>query len=148
MRIRALAIVIFLLVSGVLLCARQEESVDQLIARADAAAPKQQADLYIQVADRELKSTLASYKANQIDAARASLAQVVKYADKGHSAAIKSDKKLKHAEIKIRQISDHLRDLKFDLDPDDQPLVQAAVDKLESFRTDLLHSMFGANSHD
>jgi hypothetical protein len=30
------------------------------------------------------------------------------------------------------------------VDPDDQPVVQAAIDKLESFRTELLKSMFGS----
>src|ERR1700751_5345412 len=107
---RLLTLVIFLLAAGSVSFARQEESVEQLIARADAASPKQQADLYLEVADRELQQTIASYKANQIPAGRSSLEQVVKYADKAHSSALHTGKKLKHTEIKIRQISGRLRD--------------------------------------
>ena len=59
-----------------------------------------------------------------------------------------SDKRLKHTEIKIRGISNKLRDLKLNVDIDDQPGVQAAIDRLEGFRTELLHSMFGSKNND
>jgi hypothetical protein len=72
----------------------------------------------------------------------------VKYADKGHSAAIQSGKRLKHTEIKLRQVALHLRDLKLNVDVDEQPLVQAAVDKLEDYRTEILKAMFGSKSND
>ena len=72
----------------------------------------------------------------------------MKYADKGRSAAIQSGKRLKHTEIKIREIAERLRDLQFNVDVDDQPLVQATVDKLEDFRTEILKSMFGSKNND
>ena len=72
----------------------------------------------------------------------------MKYADKGHTAAIQSGKRLKHTEIKLRQTALHLRDLRFNVDVDDQPLVQAAVDKLEDFRTEILKAMFGSKNND
>ena len=55
---------------------------------------------------------------------------------------------MKHTEIKLRQVALHLRDLKFNVDVDDQPLVQAAVDKLEDFRTEILKNMFGSKNND
>ena len=55
---------------------------------------------------------------------------------------------LKHTEIKLRQVALHLRDLKFNVDVDDQPLVQAAVDKLEDYRTEILKNMFGSKNND
>jgi len=141
---------IFLLVLAV--CAisfsKKEDSIEQLMAKADAASGGEKADLCVEVAERALKLTLGGYKANQPADARKSLEQVVTYADKAHAAAIQSGKKLKHTEIKIRQMSEHLHDLKFNVEPDDQPVVQAAIDKLEDFRTEILKNMFGSKSHD
>jgi hypothetical protein len=148
MKTKVLTILIFALAAGLLGFARQEETLPQLMARADAASSGQQADLCMEVAEREVKLALAAYKANNIDEGRDSLQQIVKYADKGHSAAIQSGKRLKHTEIKLRQAALHLRDLKFNVDVDDQPLVQAAVDKLEDYRTEILKKMFGSKSDD
>jgi hypothetical protein len=49
-------------------------------------------------------------------------------------------------EIKIRRLVARFRDLKQNVDADEQTAVQAAVDKLEGFRTDLLKSMFGSKN--
>jgi hypothetical protein len=148
MKSRALSILIFLVTAGLVCSARQEDSLPQLMAKADAASSGQQADLCMEVAERELKLTIEAYKASKEEEGRASLQQIVKYSDKAHSAAIRSGKRLKHTEIKMRQIAGHLRDLKFNADVDDQPLVQAVVDKLEEFRTQILKSMFGSKSND
>lgn len=142
------AILIFVLATSLLTFAREEGNLRDLIARAEAASPRQQPDLYMQVAERELKLAIESYKAGKPEEGRASLQQIVSYADKGHWAAIHTGKRVKHTEIKLRQIALRLRDLKQNVDVDDQPLVQAAVDKLEDFRTELLKSMFGSKDHD
>ena len=148
MKNKVLAILMFVLSAALFCFARQEDTLPQLIAKADTASSGQQADLCMEVAERELKLVIAAYKANKTDEGRDSLEQIVKYADKGHSAAIQSGKRLKHTEIKLRQVALHLRDLKFNVDVDDQPLVQAAVDKLEDYRTEILKSMFGSKSND
>ena len=148
MKTKVLTILIFVLSAGLFCFARQTETLPQLMARADAASSGQQADLCMEVAEREVKLVIEAYKANKADEVPDSLEQIVKYADKGHSAAIKSGKRLKHTEIKLRQVALHLRDLKFNVDVDDQPLVQATVDKLEDFRTEILKSMFGSKSND
>jgi len=142
------AILIVLLATSILSFGRSEEPLQQLIARADAAQPGHQPDLYVEVAERELKSTVESYKANKPEEGRVALEQIVTYADKAHAAAIHTGKRIKHTEIKIRQIATRLRDLKLDVAVDDQPLIQAALDKLEDFRTELLRSMFGSKSND
>jgi hypothetical protein len=132
------------LVGVSLLSFGREESLEQLMVKADAAPQAQQTDLCIEIADRELKLTLDAYKANNPDQGRAALDEIVKYSDKAHSAAIHTGKKIKHTEIRIRRISERLRDLKSNADADDQPIIQAAIDKLEAFRTELLKSMFGS----
>ena len=140
--------VLLILLAGVAWGEQKDDSLQKLIAKADAAPSTQQAELCMQVAERELKLTIESYKSNKSEEGQGSLQQVVNYADKAHSAAIHSGKKVKHTEIKLRQIAGHLRDLKFNVDADDQPLVQAAIDKLEDFRTQLLKSMFGSHNNE
>jgi hypothetical protein len=88
------------------------------------------------------------FKADKMEEFRAAMQQIVKYADSAHSAALHSGKHLKHTEIKIREISNHLRDIKGNVDAEEQPPVQAVIDRLEGFRTELLHSMFGSKSND
>src|SRR5579871_6819357 len=91
-------ILIFVLAAGLFCFARQEETVPQLMAKADAASSGQQADLCMEVAEREVKLAVEAYKTNKIDDGRDSLQQIVKYADKGRTAAMQSGKRLKHTE--------------------------------------------------
>ena len=145
---RLVGVILLLLAAGTASFGRAEETLEQLIARADAARPDQQPDLYMQVAERELKSATEANKSDKIEEFREAVQQVVKYSDSAHSAAMHSGKRLKRTEIKIRQIATRLRDLKLNVGADDQPPVQAAIDRLESFRSELLHSMFGSKSND
>jgi hypothetical protein len=138
---------ILLLVAGLASPAAKEESLEQLIARADSARPEQQPDLYMQVADRLLKSASETYKSNR-QQFQTEIQDIVKYSDNAHSAALHANKHVKRTEIKIRQISTRLRDMKLNVDVDDQQRIQTAIDRLEGFRTELLHSMFGSKSND
>jgi hypothetical protein len=141
---RVAATLMLLILGSTLAGARQEETLEQLKARADAARPEQRPDLCTQVADRELKLGLDAFKENKVEEGRAAVQQVVAYSEKAQLAASSTGKRIKHTEIKIRQFSTRLRDLKMNVSADDQPAIQEAVDKLENFRTELLHSMFGA----
>jgi len=120
------------------------ETINELIARAEAARPDQQADLYMEVAQKALKSAPEAYKADKVEEFRAAVQQIVQYSDRAHLAALHSGKHVKDTEIKIREIAIRLRDIKLNVDVDDQPPVQTAMDQLEGFRTELLHSMFGS----
>lgn len=148
MRTRCAAVLLCLLAVTSVSFGRKDESIEQMIARADAAKPDQQTDLYAQIAQRELQLAIDAYRASQWEQFRTSLEQTVKYCDSAHSAAMHADKHLKRTEIKIREISNRLRNLKLAVDVDDQPVVQAAIDRLEGFRTELLHNMFGSKSND
>ena len=134
---------IFLAVSAVAGSAAEHESLEQLITRADAAPEGQKPDLYLEIAEREVKVASDSYSGGKAEDGRAALQQVVSYADKAHALVLKSGKKLPHTEIKIRRMAARLRDLKRNVEADEQTGVQAAIDKLETFRTDLLQGMFG-----
>lgn len=146
MRKRVGAILLLALAASVSSLGR-EETLEQLIARANAAQPDQQPDLYMHVAQRELKSATEAFKADKMEDFRTAVQQIVKYSDSAHSAALHSGKRLKNTEIKIREIAIRLRDIKLNVDLEEQPPVQAAIDRLEAFRTELLHSMFGSKSN-
>jgi len=123
--------------------AAKEQSLQELIARANAAPLKEQPGLYIDVAERQLKSADELYGEGKVDDARAAIADVVTYSQKAHDAAVQSGKKLKPTEMASRKMSHRLRDLKRTLNFDDQAPVQAAADRLETMAQDLLSHMFG-----
>jgi hypothetical protein len=125
-----------------------EETTEELIARANAARADQQPDLYMEVARRELRAATDAFKAEKDTEFLAAVEQIVKYSDSAHVASIHSGKHLKNTEIKIREIAIRLRDLKLNVDMDQQPPVQAAIDRLEGFRTELLNGMFGTKNQD
>lgn len=142
------AVWLCLLISSVSVFARKEETLDELVARANQARPEQQIDLYMEIAERELKFAVSANTESHNDALHSALQQIVKYSGNAHSAALHADKHLKHTEIKLRGISARLRDLKLNADVEAQPAVQAAIDQIEGFRTELLKALFGSKSND
>jgi uncharacterized protein YccT (UPF0319 family) len=128
--------------------ARKEETVQELVARAEAAKVEQQPDLYMEAAERQRRVALDALKAEHWDEFHQDLKDIAEYSDKAHKAAIAASKKVKNTEIKIRRISTHLRETKMNVSVDDQPAVQAVIDQLEQFRTELLRSMFGNKRND
>jgi len=123
--------------------ASKEPTLEELIARANAAPPKEQAGLYIEIAERELKSADELYVAGKVEEARKSVANVVTYSEKAHDAAIQTGKKLKSVEMSVRKMSHKLNDVKRTLNFEDQPPVAEASNQLERLADDLLTTMFG-----
>lgn len=139
-------VALVVLVLTALSLGNKEETLEQLIARADSAKPEKQPELYIEIAERQMKALTEASKGERWEEFRPELQQVVKYSERAQASAIQSKKKIKRTEIKIRQMSQRLRDIKLDVDPDDQPSVQSAVDKLEHFRAELFKAMFGLSN--
>jgi hypothetical protein len=132
-----------LLATALSVFASKPESLQDLIARADAAKVDDRPALYVEIAERQLKSADDSFTSGKVENAQAAVKDVVTYSEKAHDAAIQSGKKLKNTEIEFRKMATKLRDIKRTLNFDDQAPVEAAADRLESLRTDLLSHMFG-----
>lgn len=144
MRLRqTLGAVCVILAMGTLFAGAKDETVQQLIARANAARIEDQAPLYSAAAEKQLKAADSLYTAGKVGDARDAVEDVVKYSDKASSAAIQSGKKLKNTEISVRRMAAKLRDIKRSLAFEDQSPVQVAIDRLETLRTQLLTKMFG-----
>jgi hypothetical protein len=142
MRFR-ISITAILVATSCLTFAFKQESLQELIARADAARIEDRPGLYVDIAERQLKSADELYTSSKVENAQTALKDVVTYSEKAHDAAIQSGKKLKNAEIAFRKMAAKLRDIKRNLNFDDQAPVGAAADRLENLRTDLLSHMFG-----
>jgi hypothetical protein len=131
-----------LLLATVPHCTAARETVQELAARADAARPEDRPGLYTEIAERQLKAADELFGAGKDEEAIAAVKDVVTYSEKAHDAAIATHNKLKGTEIALRKRAAKLRDIKRTLSFEDQAPVQAAVDRLEALRTDLLSKMF------
>ncbi|MFZ0286734.1 MAG: hypothetical protein WAL32_16020 [Terriglobales bacterium] len=121
-----------------------KETVQELAARAEAARPEDRPGLYIEIAERQLKAADELFGASKDQDAVAAVRDVVTYSEKAHDAAIASHHRLKGTEISLRKMAAKLRDIKRSVTFDVQGPVQAASDRLETLRSDLLAKMFGA----
>jgi hypothetical protein len=138
---RPLTIALFLLTTALSLAAG--ESLPDLIARANAARPDERPGLYVDIAERQLKGVDELFRTGKDDEAVEAVKDVVTYSEKAHDAAIVARGKLKSTEIAFRKMAAKLRDLRRTLTFEEQGPVQAASDRLEALRTDLLAQMFG-----
>lgn len=133
----------FLIAAVAVSFASKEETVQQLISKAEAARVEDRPGLYLRAAELRLKAADQLYEAGKPEEGRNAVADVVSFSQKAVDAATQSGKKLKGAEITIRKMAERLTDMKRTLSFEDQAPVQDAVDRLQRMRSDLLARMFG-----
>jgi hypothetical protein len=142
---RQLTISILLMILSVVCCATamaKDETVDELKGRFDKARAEDRPDLGIKIAQHQLHDADKLYNDGKIEDARAAVEDVVTYSEKARDAATQTKKHLKEVEIHARKMAEKLRDIKRNLNFDDQPPVKEAIDRLEAVRTSLLDEMF------
>ena len=122
--------------------AAKQETLQELMTRCDSAKVEDRPALCAEIAERQLKSADELYTAGKVDEARSALKDVVTFSEKAHDAAIQSGKRVKNTEIEFRKMAAKLRDIKRTVNFDDQDPIQAAADRLEALRTELLTHMF------
>lgn len=142
MRIRV-PICMLLMAISLAAFARKDETLDELIARAESARLQDRPSLYIQIARRQAEAADKFYETDNAEAGNSALEDVVTYSDKASDAASRSGKKVKNTEIALRKMAEKFRDIKRTLPFEDQEPVQQTIDHLEKLRTDLLNTMFG-----
>lgn len=141
MRTRVLILSV-LLAASCFTFARKEETLEQLVARAESTPLPDQPGIYTGIAARQVQLVDTLYTVGRVAEAAAAVADVVTYSERASDAAIKSGNKLKHTEISLRKMAAKLRDIKRGVNFEDQAPVQAAIDRLEQLRTLLLARMF------
>jgi len=142
MRIRIIILAVFL-ASSLVAFAHKEETLAELITRAESSKLDDRPHLYTEIAQRQVKAADQLYAAGKPEEARAAVRDVIEYSDKASDAATHSGKKLKDTEIAVRKMVARLRDIKRTLAFEDQASVEEAVNHLEQVRTQLLSQMFG-----
>jgi len=118
------------------------ESLDQLKARAASAKPQDQPKIYVQIAKLELKNVEQLYKDGNAEQGPAALGDLASACVNAAQSAVSTRKHLKKTEIELRKISDRLQQMRTSVDFDSRPPFEAAVDRIEHSRTDLLNAMF------
>ena len=142
MRTRIFTLTLLALASLPALAAK-EESVDQLIARAESAQANDRPALYLKIARLKEEEADKFYDNGNAEAGKAALQDVVTYSKKATDASIATGKRLKNVEITLRKMAEKFRDIKRTVAFEDQAPLQQAADELEKMRTDLLSAMFG-----
>jgi soluble cytochrome b562 len=140
---RRFTISIFLITFAFVVCAAaKKETVDELKSRVESARPEDRPKLCLQIAHRQLNNADKLYKEGKIKQARAAVDDIVTYSEKARASASQTRKHLKNVEIGVRKIAERLRDIKRNLNFEDQQPVGAAIKRLEDIRTALLNEMF------
>jgi hypothetical protein len=142
MGIRIIILAVFV-ANSLVAFAHKEETLAELITRAESSKLEDRPHLYTEIARRQIKAADELYAAGKPEEARAAVRDVVEYSDKASDAATHSGKKLKDTEIAVRKMVARLRDIKRTLAFEYQAPIEEAVDHLEQVRTQLLSQMFG-----
>ena len=120
----------------------KEATVEELKERAKSAPAGDRPKICVQIAERQLENLSKSFAADESEKAHTSLSDVVAYSELARDYAIQSGKHQKQTEIAVRTMARKLNDLKHGVPHDEQHAIQAAVDRLQKVRDDLLLAMF------
>ena len=138
MRKKAVQVVLLILTLG-MFAAAKDESLDALKAR---ALRDNQPRLYAEVVRRQIEVANGYYNSGEVEKAQAAIAEIVDLTGKCIEAAQKNHSQLKDTELALYKAGRRLDDVRKSLNFDDQPPVQAAVERIEKARRDHLQLMF------
>ncbi|MCI0352545.1 MAG: hypothetical protein L0Z53_24260 [Acidobacteriales bacterium] len=139
-RLASLAIAAILASSTLL--AGDEETLQELIARAQTPSD-QQPELYAKIARRQVEVANEHFNQGDANKAQAAVRDVVAYAQKALDSAKQGRKRLKQTDITLRKTSRRLADVARSLSFEERPPVTQAVEQIEEIRDQILDIMFG-----
>ena len=119
-----------------------DPTIEELKARFTAASIAERPHLCLQIAQMQASEADRLYAANDFDKAKATLVEVVTYAELARDYSIQSHKYQKQTEIAVRGFARKLGDMVRTLPKDDQGPVHEAIGRLQRVRDDLLSAMF------
>ena len=136
------AIILILVAATVAGAVDKKGTIAELKARFESAKPKDQIELAVVIAERQLAVCQEEFGAGMNDKAQAALEDVQTYGVRAAKLATSTGKRMKKTEIGLRKISDRLEEMAKSLDLELRPPVQEAHKQLEIARNDLLLRMF------
>jgi NADH dehydrogenase/NADH:ubiquinone oxidoreductase subunit G len=120
----------------------QSATVDELKARLTSARAGDRIQLCIQIAEGQLEAADKFYLTDEPEKAKAALDDVASFSEQARDYSIQSRKRQKQTEIAVRRMVRKLFDIKRAVNHEEQTPVQAAIDRLQRVRDDLLAAMF------
>jgi hypothetical protein len=120
----------------------QPATVEELKARLTSARAGDRIELCIQIAERRLEAADRFYLTDESEKARTALDDVASFAEQARDYSIQVHKRQKQTEIAVRKMVRKLFDIKRAVSHEEQVPVQAATDRLQRVRDDLLAAMF------
>jgi hypothetical protein len=120
----------------------QSATVEELKARLTSARGGDRIQLCIQIAERQLEAVDKFYLTDETEKARTALDDVASFAEQARDSSIQFRKRQKQTEIAVRKMVRKLFDIKRAVNHEEQVPVEAAINRLQRVRDDLLAAMF------
>jgi NADH dehydrogenase/NADH:ubiquinone oxidoreductase subunit G len=120
----------------------QSATVEELKARLTSARAGDRIQLCIEIAEQQLEAADKFYLTDETEKARAALDDVASFAEQARDSSVQLHKRQKQTEIAVRKMVRKLFDIRRAVNHEEQAPVQAAIDRLQRVRDDLLAAMF------
>jgi len=116
--------------------------IQQLETKALLAAPREQCFLYTELVGRMTELASRQLAMGDTDKAANTIKRISEYAERIHMGVADDSKKLKKAEILLRETDHRLNDIMHASSGDDRGMVQATLKRLQTVHTELLAVIF------
>ena len=112
--------------------------IDLLKAKAETMKDHDRAKIYSEIARELTEQANRLFDAGETEQGLKSVKQVVEFAEKASTAAKLRNKKTKDTEISLRKTARRLEEVERTLPLEERPPIQAAVERVDAIRKDLL----------
>jgi hypothetical protein len=119
-----------------------QQSIDELAARASQAQPRDQCFLYAELVYQMTEFSLRQYAAGNFETAADLLKRAQELAGKIHLAAGIDDKRLKNAEILLSHSAFRLNEYLHSSSIEDRPLIEQTLAEVNRAQTDAMMKVF------
>jgi hypothetical protein len=119
-----------------------QQSIDALAAKARVAQPREQCFLYAELVNQMSEFSLRQYGQGNTPQASEMLKGIQQLASKIHLSLSNDDKKLKHAEILLRQTAFRLKDMLHNSSYEDRPLVEETMAQVNRAENEAMLQVF------
>lgn len=136
-------LIVAMLVSALTASAKSKipETIAELKARAAAADKHKQAELYAELANRELEAADSTYNTD-IEKAKVLFLDSAKDGELSSQAALDTNHRLKQTEISLRELEHRMSDIRRSWAFEDRAALDPAIQRVETARSKLLDRMF------
>lgn len=119
-----------------------QDSIAALEAKIGQAQPREQCFLYAELIHQMTEFSMRQYAAGDVDKSTKLLLRVQELAHKIHLSVSDNDKRLKHAEILLRNTAFRLSEMLHSSSSEDRPLVEQTLAQVNKAETDAMIQVF------